>query len=289
MKEINLNKIATSVIKEIYRDPLKDRIPLVKYCELTFKKNYPRTSELERVDRLDILLTKIKKIINDRIESCRQQKIAPEYIFAKYPRDTLVNYNARYPEPELTVFLRRNKRKILEAINKHMDWKSFEHLCAFVLRENSIEPFALTKPNREGIDFYGLFDIDKYFKSDMIPKNCKMRVIGQARHYSRKIKQFQIRDFYTYCQQINENNEKQLRDLPFWFKRRESPVVGIFMTTSDFTKGCNDYAKGKLLILKNGEQIVEFIIKSPNSNKWVTDKFRRHCFNSKAFLSSFKG
>lgn len=113
-------------------------------------------------------------------------------------------------------------------------------------------------------------------------------MIGQVKHYSKKIQPKLIRAFNTYCEDVKNEKKEIIKDLPNWFTNNKTPILGIFITTSDYTSGAIKYAKKEWIILKNGEQVVDYLIKSPLSNNWVKQKGRKLIFDKTSFLNSFK-
>lgn len=285
---INLDK--TKLAKLIYEDIRKsneDKIDLDKYCAQRLKIVNPDISDLEIADELDEIVEKVKFYINKRKEHCESQGITPEYEFNHYPANFLIHYSIKYGESICVSQLRKHKKDIINIINR-VHWHEFENLCKYALKQKGISQIKLTTKNQEGIDFCGLFNIGNCPSMGFIPPNFKIRVIGQVKHYTKKISPSLIRAFHTYYESIQQGDPAIIRKLPPWFNQIKSPILCIFMTTSDFTRRANDYAEKEWIILKNGEQIAEDLITSPDANKWLLiDKHGQYIFNKKAFKNTF--
>jgi len=282
----DVNNLAKNICKEIL-ESTQNIIDLDKYCTENLKHNFPDISNLEIADELDKIVGKVKFHINKRNEYCKNQGIAPEYEFNDYPPNVLLRYSVKYKEPQLISFLRKQRGSLLKAINK-MHWQSFEYFCKHLLESNKVSPVKLTKVNQEGIDFCGLYAIGKHVSSVVIPKNFKIRIVGQVKHYSNKINPKLVRAFNTYCEDVKNEKEDIIKDLPEWFTKNKTPVLGIFMTTSDFTSRAIEYAKKEWIILRKGEQIVECLIESPNIRHWFKNEGGYLTFNRASFLESFE-
>jgi len=278
--------LAKRISKEIL-ESTKDKIDLDEYCTVKLELVYPDLSDLQIADELDEIVKKVKFYINKRKEYCEKHGITPEYEFNTYFFNVLLSYSLKYKESVLTSFLRKQRRSLLKAINE-MHWQSFECFCKHLLESNEVSPVKLTKVNQEGIDFCGLYAIGKHVSSVVIPKNFKIRIVGQVKHYSSKINPKLVRAFNTYCEDVKNEKEDIIKDLPEWFTKNKTPVLGIFMTTSDFTSRAIEYAKKEWIILRKGEQIVECLIESPNIRHWFKNEGGYLTFNRASFLESFE-
>lgn len=282
-------KIAKKLLGEINTSTVKDQIDLNKHTIKKLKKYSPGLSELERIESADGIVKKLCILLREHIEICCANDITPKYEFSECFENTLVSYSKMHDEPQPLSFLRKHKDKILKLINLKMSWESFEHLCKHILINDGIEKVSLAKKGQEGIDFYGVFKTANHLKLDIIPKNCKIKVVGQVKRYKRKIKPGDVRAFKTYCDDIMLSRDvKLVNKLPTWFKNMKCPVVGIFMTTSDYTKRALEYPTGDWKILRNGQQIVELIIKLPEGQNWITERKGLRSFDGNAFLETFQ-
>ena len=282
----DVNNLAKNIYKEILGST-QNRIDLDKYCAEKLKHNFSDISILEIADELDKIVEKVKLHINKRNKYCKNEGITPEYEFNGYPPNVLSRYSVKYKEPQLIAFLRKQREPLLKAINE-MCWQSFEYFCKHLLESNEVSPVELTKVNQEGIDFCGLYAIGKYISSVVIDKNFKIRIVGQIKHYTKKINPQLVRAFNTYCEDVKNEKEDIIKNLPGWFAKHKTPVLGIFMATSDFTSGAVKYAKKEWIILRKGEQIVESLIESPIIGDWVKDEGGSLTFSTASFLKSFE-
>lgn len=278
--------LAKNIYKEILNST-QDKIIIDEYCFSKIKKEFSNMSDLQITDELDEIVKRVKSLITKRIEYCKNKGIAPEYEFNDYPPNVLLRYGFKHKESVLISFLRKKSNGLYEAIDC-MSWKSFEYLSKYLLQINGVNPIELTKINQEGIDFCGLYDISKGSYSIIIPNKFKIRIIGQVKHYSKKIKPKLIRAFNTYCEDVKNEEKEIIKDLPNWFTNEKTPILGIFITTSDYTSNATKYAKKEWIILKNGEQVIDSLIRSPFSNNWVKKKGRKLTFDKISFLNSFK-
>lgn len=280
----------SDLAKKIYSEIIgstKDTVDLNKYCSKKLKDINTKISDLEIAGKLDEIVVKVKYYFNKRIEYCENKGITPEYEFNYYPPNVLFRYSKKYKELPYISLLRKQNKTMKTEINK-MSWKSFEHLCAYLLGINGISPIKLTEVNQEGVDFVGIYNIGKDITSIIIPTSYKVKIVGQVKHSSRKIIPEKVRSFTTYCDQIKNREKELVKNLPNWFNASKLPVLGIFMTTSDYTRGVDRFAENKWLILRNGDQIVDNLIKTPLSKEWVKNIKGKLIFDSNSFLNTFK-
>jgi hypothetical protein len=282
----NTTKIAKLILKEI-KDLSLDKIDLEKYCYEKLKKHFPKLSEFQLTDENQVLLKKTKFYINKWIEECKKEGIIPAYEFNEFPEYLLIRYSIKYKEGSRISELRKQKKALIQAINK-ISWQKFEYLCKYILEQKGIHPIQLTTKSQEGIDFCGLFNMGNYLTSGLIPANFKIRVIGQVKHFSSKISPTLIRSFHTYYLSVQRGDQNVVRKLPNWFVSTKSPILSIFMTTSSYTRRAINYAEQEWIILKTGEQIAEDLIKSSDTNKWfLENSYGKFAFSRKGFQDFF--
>jgi len=281
-----ITKIAKEILKEIKASSL-DNIDVEKYCYEKLKEHYPNQSELELTDEIPNLLKKTKYYLNIWIETSKKQGITPNYEFNDFPPNLLVRYSIKYGEDLWISELRKQKAVLIRSINR-ISWQEFEIICKYILEQKGISQIKLTAKNQEGIDFCGLFNISGYPSCGFIPPNFKIRVIGQVKHLSEKIRPEKIRAFHTYYESVQRGDLAVIRKLPTWFTLTKSPILCIFITTSSFTRRATEYAEQEWIILKTGEQIAEDLITSPDAKKWfLKNKRGQFIFKQKSFKNSF--
>jgi len=278
--------IAKNILKEIKSASI-DKIDLEQLCYAKLKERHPELSDFELADEIPKLLKKVTINITNWIETIKRKGVSPNYEFNTYPPNLLIRYSIKYGEDIWVSELRKHKKDITNTINK-VSWHDFEKLCKYILKQKGLSQINLTAKNQEGIDFCGLFNIGGSSSLGFIPPNFKIRVIGQIKHYSSNISPGLVRAFHTYYESVQRGDTSVIRKLPSWFIEVKSPILGIFMTTSDFTRRAIKYAEQEWIILKTGEQIIEDLITSPDAQKWfLKNKRGQFIFNQKAFKNSF--
>ena len=284
---LKINKLAKDIFENGILKSKKEKIDLNILCSEKIKIKQPKINELQISDHSEQLIKKITQYVNKRKNNCESQGLRPEYEFADYSSTILLRCGINCGESPAIYFLRKNNKELFKTINK-MSWNYFEKFCKKLLEINNISKIELTKKNAEGVDFCGLYPLGKYFHSTIIPANFKIRIVGQIKHWSKKVNPKEVRSFSTYCTDIKNGEKTAIKDLSEEFKENKAPILGIFLTTSSFTKSALRFAEKEWIILKNGNQIVEDIINSPNINKWVKNKGDKLVFDKDLFLKSFE-
>lgn len=257
---MNPKVIEAKIVREIANQIWNSQelnIDLEDQCERLLRNHLPNISDLEICDILEGVVRKVKSQLKREITQCREKRVTPRYEFSEVSN---VLYRAR------DVRIDEIRSKI-----KTVDWRNFEYLCKHVLQINGIEEAEVTRGTKEGgIDFYGLLRMRK-FSQGILLSGLEIRIIGQARHRSadQKIGDPEIKLFAKQYSDFKKGRGRGRRAVPDWFKNLKSPVTGIFITNTQFTKDAYDAAKEEGIILKDGDQIAEDLFRSARVNEWL--------------------
>ena len=251
------SRIIQGIATQIWnsREPFID---LEDQCERLLRKHLPNISDLEICDVLEDVKSKVKSQLKREINQCREKRTTPRYEFSEVS-DVL--YRAR----DVRIDEIRSKIKTIK-------WRNFEYLCKHVLEINRIEEAEVTRGTKEGgIDFYGLLRMRK-FAQGILLSGLEIRIIGQARHRSadQKIGDPEVKLFAKQYSDFKKGRGRGRRAVPDWFKNLKSPVTGIFITNTEFTKDAYNAAEEEGIILKDGDQIAEDLFSSPRVNEWLS-------------------
>lgn len=255
-------KLIKKITEEIW-DSGAQRIDLQQWCTEELKKQLPHASSLEIYDILGSVVNKVKFLLRKKFTASLEKGVTPRYEFSD-----------AFPSLLRATKDTQSLGKIKSAI-KNMSWESFQRLCQHLLEINGIEEAEVTRGTKEGgIDFYGLLRMDKYL-SGVLLKGVEMRIIGQARHHSTRTKvgERELKVFAQECDDFKNGTGRAVQVLPEWFVHSKSPVVPMFITNTGFTKGAYDLGERKGIMRRNGDQIAEDLVHSPELAKWLsTDK-----------------
>ena len=250
-------KVVRKIAKQIW-DSHEPVIDLGDQCERLLRKHLPDINELEICEILEEIEHKVKSHLRREIAQCRENGVSPQYEFSEIDN---VLYRARD--------IRADE---IKSEIKNIDWREFEYLCKHVLEINGIEEVGVTRKVKEGgIDFYGLLRMHK-FAQGILLRDLEIRIIGQARHRSTSVKigETEIKALIQQFADFERGKGRGKKAIPEWFRNLKAPIVCMVITNSEFTKDACDAAKEEGIIVKNGDQIAEDLIHSPEVDKWLS-------------------
>lgn len=121
-----------------------------------------------------------------------------------------------------------------------------------------------------------------------------IRIFGQAKHRNKQtISEGEIRKFYTFYRDFLAEKGRAyafVSSKSQWFVKTKGPLVPMFFTNSDFSKDAAMYADEKGIVFRDGEQIVEDIIRLSKGEPWFSVKEGKIEFKPtelKRFLDEF--
>ena len=220
-----------------------DRIDLDEQCYNTIKQLMPEESELQLWDITLEVVKKVKRDIKKRIEECLEKGVPPSFEFCEYEDTKLISYSLVGREPIHIKALRKQKREILDVIEK-MRWREFEYLCKYILQTTlRTKNVYVTRETKEGgIDVYALIDLGDFIPGIMF-KNAFLQIIGQAKKWKNIVGEETINALRTQYQDFRNRVGKAFEVLPNWFTEMNESSIGIVATISSFSSGAIESAK----------------------------------------------
>jgi len=244
-------------------------------------------SELESLEKSDMLINKIKREIEKKIRYCKTLGTTPRYRFDDtnndiiVREDLLVDPHRENKVREIIVF----KQQINEVLKK-ISWIEFEKVCKLLLEINEIQECIVTRGSKDGgIDVYGWFK--SIGPSKRLFREIRFRVIGQGKHrdYGSEVNNAEVSEFVTDIEKLRKKQGFSLFVLPPKFLDSPLPLIPIFITNGHYCPDSILTATNHGIILWNGEQISEDIATYFDLSLVVIDgkineeKFRRYLEN----------
>jgi len=260
MNQTKNRKIIREIVENIWKSQ-EQNIDLSYFCEKFLIEHYSSLSRLRIGEILDDLEPKVKAGIKRKITSCIEKGITPQYQFSEV--DSSI-YKVRSIQIEVT------KTKL-----RNINWRDFELLCKPYLEINGVEDVEITRKSKEGgIDFFGILPVNPI--QGILFKDLKVRLIGQARHSEtgRKISEEELQTFSKQLIDFKDGKGRGEKAVPAGFIISNTPVIGIFITNSEYTKGAQNVAKVEGIIIRDGDQIAEDLVLSPKAIK-ILDGFTK--------------
>lgn len=126
------------------------------------------------------------------------------------------------------------------------------------------------------------------FSPGVLLKNAKIRIIGQAKRCKNVVEHGEVRIFTTQKDDLLKYTGNAINKLPPWFVKSKDPLLSIFVATTRFSRGAKTYAKQNSIILRDGEQVVEDLIKSSHAREWFLRKNGKLVFDRTLFTKFLK-
>lgn len=294
---LNLDNIAKEVFrkaKKIAKDieekisSTTDKINLDKYCEEKIGSWYKNLSSFQISEISEKLVKKVKFYLQKKADDIKfSQRTTPSYAIPQFS-NTVFRYDVLHREDSVYSLIIENRRKILKTLHK-MPWKAFEFLCKYLLETQDLRRVEVN-PTSRGADFFGIIEMEK-FSEGILLKDAKIRVFGEAKRHSGKIGESEMIKFCKRYEDLVEGKKSIIRKLPKWFVDTKYPVLGMFITTSEFTRDAKSYVRDDdhSIILIEGEQIIEDLLKVQEvRDLWFTRKDGKLTFDVTLFINYFK-
>lgn len=230
-------------------------------------------SELEAIALTERMMPRVRILILEKIQKCEIKRITPNFRFSESSSNRLVGILISEQEEQLKQKLRH--RKELHNLIKDLKWDKFENLCVYTLVLTGFEKYSVGKRTKDGgLDFFGLYPMRFLPSYGGFLMDLKFRIFGQAKHRTQS--SVSGKEVYAFYAQFKEDflYEKGVAydyvssNCP-WFFEAKGPIVPMVMTNARFTKGAEEFANRKGIIVREGPQIVEDIIRLAKTETWL--------------------
>jgi hypothetical protein len=242
------------------------------------------SDELLIFEKTEELLPKVKRMLQKRIQECDEKGVTPNFRFSDLEENRLIGCVIFEKEENIKNRL-VYKKKFYQLINE-LQWKAFENLCLYIVQIYNFRKFDIGKRTKDGgLDFYGFYVpySDAGYMGFLLGMN--IRIFGQAKHRNKQtISEGEIRKFHThYVDFLNGKGRayKFVLSNSQWFLKVKGPLVPLFFTNSNFSRDAIAYANEKGIVIRDGEQIVEDVIRLSKSEPWFSSTEGKLQFNPK--------
>lgn len=250
-------------------------------------------SDLVLLEKVEELLPQVRRVLSRKIESCDQKGVTPNFRFSDFSENRLVG--CVISEKEETVKNKLVHRKGFYQLINQLEWKAFENLSLYVMRLYRFRKYNVGKRTKDGgLDFFGFYEPWTEEKYTGFFSRMNIRIFGQAKHRNKQtISEGEIRKFYTFYRDFLAEKGRAyafVSSKSQWFVKTKGPLVPMFFTNSDFSKDAAMYADEKGIVFRDGEQIVEDIIRLSKGEPWFSVKEGKIEFKPtelKRFLDEF--
>ena len=262
----------TSNIVEKTLEEMKSRphAMLSEIIEKIITEEYPEENSGEIQEYVATIKTKIKDALNSYLQQCSDRAVTPIFTWSELDPDRLIGIMHKIAKQDNPEFYRSMQASIgmRDHLANDLTPREFELLCTQLLQLIGCTNVRTTQYSKDdGIDFLGILPYHKRTVPDMIDirhrilGSSRVLILGQAKRYAirKKVVANEIREFYGASQvAIRDYEFPGLGDM---IKNSHykvgDPILFIFATTSDYTRGARDTAKRIGMIILDGEQIVQ--------------------------------
>lgn len=280
--------IATRIIDEIWQKRPDTIIELKKYV-LNFLHNSGK-SDLEALESLNNILKSVKRKLSEKIDNAIRKGIIPNFKFTTYSDDTIVGCYIFAKGRDLSKKL-LFRETMYNTINS-LDWDLFELLCKYVLDIYHFDRVNLGEKTKDGgLDFFGYYV--PYSKGEYIGflSQLNSRIFGQSKHYSSAIGEPICHEFHDLYLDFLSGQGRAYKYISLnqsWFLEVKGPIVPLFMTNNEFTSPAIEFAERKGILIREGVQIVEDIIRLSKAEPWFKEENGEIKYSDDEFIKFLK-
>ena len=282
---------AQAVAKKLWKYPPNRIIELSNEVEEILGKK--EIGELEAIDIAQKILPQIKRLLQRRIQECDEKGVTPNFRFSELSENRLIG-SLRSEREEAIRSKLLHRGGFYQFLNS-LNWKTFENLCLYIMQLYNFKKYDVGKRTKDGgLDFFGFYVPNvkgaRYmgFLSDM-----NLRIFGQAKHRNKiSIGEGEILKFHSqYRDFLNEAGRAYSFVLSNcrWFLKTKGPLIPLFFTNSNFSRDAKKYADRYGIITRDGEQIVEDIIRLSKAEPWFIIENKKLVFRPSQFKRYLKG
>jgi len=245
-------------------------------------------SELEAIVMVERMLPRVKTLLSGKILYYERKNVTPNFRFSETSPYRLVG--AQVSEKDEQIRLKLPYKKELHSFIDSINWERFENLCVLTLQLCGFKKYAVGKRRQDGgLDFFGLCPIHNLLGYRGFLTAMNLRIFGQAKQHKRSsVSGDEVRIFYTHYEEFLNGKGAAwefIRSNHDWFLEAKGPLAPMAITNHRFAKGAEDYADYKKIILREGMQIVEDIMRLAKTEIWLEHKEGKYGFAPNKFES----
>ena len=276
---------ARVIAKKLWGFPSDGIIELTSELERILKK--PGTSELELLDLVQKRLPQVKRLLQRKIQECDEKGITPNFRFSEFSENRLIG-SLKSEKEEVTKHKLLHRDDFYRFLNS-LDWKMFENLCLYIMKLYNFKKCDVGKRTKDGgLDFFGFYvPHDAKVGYTGFLSSMNLRIFGQAKHRNKiSVAEGEVLKFHSqYRDFLNGQGRAYSYMLSQceWFLETKGPLIPLFFTNSDFSKDAKKYADRNGIITRDGEQIVEDIIRLSKIEPWFSIRKGKLIFRQNQF------
>jgi len=282
---------ARVISEKLWKYPLDRIIELSVELESLLKK--PSTSELELLDLVQKMLPQVRRLLQRKIRECDEKGITPNFRFSEFSENRLVG-SLRLESEEAMRHKLLHRNNFYQFLNS-LNWKTFENLCLYIIKIYNFKKYDVGKRTKDGgLDFFGFYmphNVEVGYTGFLSSMN--LRIFGQAKHRNKtSITEGEILKFHSQYRDFLNNSGRAYSFVLSkceWFLSTKGPLIPLFFTNSEFSRDAKKYADRNGILTRDGEQIVEDIIRLSKIEPWFSMRNEKLMFHPDQFRRYLKG
>jgi hypothetical protein len=237
-------------------------------------------TELEAIEGAARMMPRVKAVLRQKIQYCEEKKVTPNFRFSGTSDDRLIGM--LISEKDVEVRLRLRHRKELQRLINSLAWEKFENLCFYTLETLGFKTAIGRRRQDGGLDFFGLWPLQNQLRYKGFLTDMNLRVFGQAKHRRRSaVNGDEVRSFLSHFEDFR--NERGIayefiRGKHKWFLDGSGPLTPMVMTNTRFERDAEEWARLKGIVLREGSQIVEDVVRLAEPTAWLVKEHMEYCF-----------
>ena len=246
--------------------------------------------ELEMAEVAEKLTAHVQRNIDRAIDSLSQSGATPPYERSEGSAMRYIRFKSAKEEAVSLAQKMELRDEILDTM-RTMHWRKFEVLCGHVLDLIGAHSILAQGRRDGGVDFYGVLPLTSGLPpgTDFF-RGVTLRIAGQAkrRKIPHKVTANEVKVFAEDVRDLESGVGRIAKIAPSSFLEDKGPILPIFATTTDFERGAKKKAERKGIVLRNGYQLVETILRFEKNSPWLLpDGEGSFLFDNKQFLDFF--
>jgi len=282
---------ARVIAEKLWGYSLNRVIELPEELERILEKS--STSELELLDLVQKMLPQVRRLLQRKIRECNEKGITPNFRFSDFSENRLIGCLRLESEEAIKQKL-LNRDDFFQFLNS-LTWKTFENLCLYIMKLYNFKKYDVGKRTQDGgLDFFGFYIPHKAeacytgFLSSM-----NIRIFGQAKHRNKSsVAEAEILTFHSQFRDfLNEHGRAYsfVQSNCKWFIETKGPLIPLFFTNNKFSRDAKKYADRNGIVTRDGEQVVEDIIRLSKIEPWFSIRNEKLKFYPDQFKKYLKG
>ncbi|EJR82317.1 restriction endonuclease [Bacillus cereus] len=263
--------IAKEIISLLSSERSVRSVDIVDIIEKVLGKLDHTLSNGQKVELAFNIKDRVRFQLDKYLTSCVEKRIQPCFRWGEFDKDIIISIHnpglVSGSEPEEAKYRLTGE---IQKYLKQIDPALFEKLGQQLLEFINCVAFTTRTSKDHGIDFGGILKVcpveegTDYEINARLLQKFSIRIVGQAKRYSNDVEVKEVRELQGITHDaiidriVKQNEGEATAEI---LRKKSYPIVLMFITTSGYTRGAKDFASDVGMILMDGEQIAQSLLK----------------------------